>query len=118
MAALGIPAHDELRVRTALVVRRDLRGAIGGAFFDGLAVRRLERVIELNVLVVAAVEPVADGGDELALASWVGLVVPAREEDVHALAVCVACGLARGDDRGTRGQWQRSGEEGESRREG
>lgn len=83
-------AKNQLRLGALLVVGGHLRQTVGGALLHSGAVVGVARVVELDVLVVAAAQAIADGVDQLALASGIGLVVAAGEEDVHVFAAILA----------------------------
>lgn len=83
VSALRVPAENELCLGALFVVGPHLVDAVARALGHRVAVGRLERVVVLDVFIVAAVDAGADGCDELALPSWVGFVVAAREKDVH-----------------------------------
>lgn len=99
LTPLAVPADNEFCVGTPFVVRSDLLDAVGGALSDRVAVRRWKRVVELNILVVAAGQAGADGINEFPLATGVGLVVAASEKDVNILAL-VRARLLRGSAQG------------------
>lgn len=98
MCALRVPANHKFRIRALLSIRRDLVHAGLPPSLHSAAILRLERIIEDDVLVIAAAEPGADGVHELALAPRVRLVVAAREEDVGFRARSRPCRL-RVDER-------------------
>jgi hypothetical protein len=97
VTTLRVATDHELGFGTALAVLGDLLDAIGLALRHRAAVRRRERVVELDVLVVAVaiIEAGADGLDELALAAGVGFIVAAGEEDVDGGAWRVLTRLTR-----------------------
>jgi hypothetical protein len=86
LAALRVAGQDQLGVRAQLGVGRHLRDAGDGAVVGGLARQVGEEGRVDQVLVATAGQPVTGRRDERALAAWVGLVVPAGEEEVHVVA--------------------------------
>lgn len=90
VATLRITAHYELGVRTSLVVGRDLFLSINNTLGDRFTKWRWERVVEVNVLVIAALQSRADGLHQLSLSPRLRLIVALGEKDVHVLAISVA----------------------------
>lgn len=84
--ALRVAAKDELRVRAVGGILRDLLLAIDVSLVDARAVVVREVVVVHDVFVAAAREAIADGVDENALATGIGLVVALCNEDVDVFA--------------------------------
>jgi hypothetical protein len=83
LGTLGVTADNQLGVGAASAVGVELSNAVGNTLVDRLAVGSLNRVVEKDILVVAVLKAIADGVDELALATGVGFVVTLEFWLVH-----------------------------------
>lgn len=86
LGTLRVTADNQLGVGTASAVGVELSDTVGNTLVDRLAVGCFNRVVEEDIFVVAVLKTIADGVDELALTTGIGLVVSLGEEDVYVTA--------------------------------